>query len=110
MATSTSIARSCARWICATNTARLGDDLIAAGVAGYQVMGRLGQALITKDLARVFRPTGLIGAIGAAAAGARLLCLTEEETASALSLAANTAGGLNEWPHVGGDEMVFHAG
>ena len=87
-----------------------GDDLIAASVAGYQVMGRLGQALITKDLARVFRPTGLIGAIGAAAAGARLLHLTEEETASALSLAANTAGGLNEWPHVGGDEMFFHAG
>ena len=87
-----------------------GDDLIAGGVVGYQVMGRLGQALITKDLARLVRPTGLIGAIGAAAAGARLLRLSEDETASALSLAANTAGGLNEWPHVGGDEMFFHAG
>ena len=87
-----------------------GRDLIEAGVVGYQVMGRLGQALITKALARLFRPTGLIGAVGAAAAGARLLHLSEDETVSALALAANTAGGLNEWPHVGGDEMFFHAG
>lgn len=87
-----------------------GADLVAAGVVGYQVMGRLGQALITKDLARVFRPTGLIGAIGGAAAGARLLRLGEDETASALALAANTAAGLNEWPHTGGDDMFFHPG
>ena len=87
-----------------------GDDLIAAGVAGYQVMGRLGRALMTKELVRAFRPTGLIGAIGGAAAGARLLRLSEDETAAALALAANTAGGLNEWPQVGGDEMFFHAG
>ncbi len=87
-----------------------GDDLIAAGVAGYQVMGRLGRALMTKELVRAFRPTGLIGAIGGAAAGARLLRLSEDETAAALALAANTACGLNEWPQVGGDEMFFHAG
>lgn len=87
-----------------------GADFIAAGVAGYQVMARLGRALITKDLARMFRPTGLIGAIGAAAAGSRLLHLSQEETVSALALAANTAGGLNEWPHAGGDDMFFHAG
>src|SRR6267143_1033555 len=87
-----------------------GIDFLLSGVAGYQVMGRLGQALITKDVARAFRPTGLIGAVGAAAAGARLVRLSEDETVSALALAANTAGGLNEWPHVGGDEMYFHAG
>jgi 2-methylcitrate dehydratase PrpD len=87
-----------------------GADFIAAGVAGYQVMARVGRALITKDLARMFRPTGLIGAIGAAAAGSRLLRLNEEQTVSALALAANTAGGLNEWPHAGGDDMFFHAG
>jgi 2-methylcitrate dehydratase PrpD len=87
-----------------------GEDLIAAGVAGYQVMGRLGRALITKELARFFRPTGLVGAIGGAAAGARLLRLSEDETTAGLALAANTAAGLNEWPRVGGDEMFFHAG
>ncbi len=87
-----------------------GTELLSAGIIGYQVMARLGQALITPEVARKFRPTGLTGAIGAAAAGARLLRLTEDETVHALALAANTAGGLNEWPHAGGGEMFFHAG
>jgi 2-methylcitrate dehydratase PrpD len=87
-----------------------GRELVAAGVIGYQVMGRLGQALITKDVAQRFRPTGLVGAVGATAAGARLLRLSEDETVNALALAANTAGGLNEWPHSGGGEMFFHPG
>lgn len=87
-----------------------GEALLTSAVVGYQVMGRLGRALITKEVARLFRPTGLIGAVGGAAAGACLLGLTEDATASALGLAANTAGGLNEWPHVGGDDMFFHAG
>lgn len=92
------------------SSAATGADFIASGVAGYQVMARFGQALISKDVACVFRPTGLLGAIGGAAAGARLLRLTEEETASALALAANTAGGLNEWPRAGADDMFFHPG
>lgn len=87
-----------------------GRTLISSALAGYQVMARLGAALVTKELARRFRPTGLIGAVGGAAAGACLLGLTEDETVSALALAANTAGGLNEWPHTGGDDMFFHAG
>jgi 2-methylcitrate dehydratase PrpD len=87
-----------------------GRELIAAGVIGYQVMARLGQALITKDVAQRFRPTGLVGAVGATAAGARLLRLSEDETVHALALAANTAGGLNEWPRAGGGEMFFHPG
>ena len=70
----------------------------------------LGQALITKEVAQRFRPTGLVGAVGAAAAGARLLRLSEDETVNALALAANTAGGLNEWPRSGGGEMFFHPG
>jgi 2-methylcitrate dehydratase PrpD len=94
----------------AENTRASGEDFIAAGVAGYQVMARFGQALITKEVASVFRPTGLVGAIGGAAAGARLLRLTEDETTSALALAANTASGLNEWPREGSDDMFFHPG
>ena len=87
-----------------------GAELMTAAIIGYQVMARLGCALITREVARKFRPTGLTGAIGAAAAGARLLRLSEDETVHALALAANTAGGLNEWPYAGGGEMFFHAG
>jgi len=47
-----------------------GADFIAAAAAGYQVMGRLGHAVINRDVAQRFRPTGLFGATGAAAAGA----------------------------------------
>jgi 2-methylcitrate dehydratase PrpD len=87
-----------------------GRALVAAGVVGYQVMGRIGQALVTREVAQRFRPTGLVGALGGAAAGARLLRLSEDETVNALALAANTAGGLNEWPRAGGGEMFFHPG
>jgi len=87
-----------------------GRGFLAAGVVGYQVMARVGQALITREVAQRFRPTGLVGAVGGAAAGARLLRLSEDETANALALAANTAGGLNEWPRSGGGEMFFHPG
>ena len=36
--------------------------------------------------------------------------MDEVQTASALSLAANMAGGLNQWPATGADEMFFEAG
>jgi 2-methylcitrate dehydratase PrpD len=87
-----------------------GKTFIDAVLVGYQVMARLGRALITRDIARTFRPTGLIGAIAAAAAGARIRGLNEDETVSAIALAANTASGLNEWPRTGGSEMYFHPG
>ncbi len=87
-----------------------GSTFTDAVIVGYQVMARLGRALVTRELARTFRPTGLIGAIAGAAAGARVRGLSVDETVSAIALAANTASGLNEWPHTGGSEMFFHPG
>lgn len=87
-----------------------GRQLLAAIVAGYEVGARLGRALMDAELARLRRPTGLTGPIGAAAAGALLLGLDEAQTTSALALAANTTAGLNEWGHTGGSEMFFHPG
>jgi hypothetical protein len=49
-----------------------GADLLAAAITGYEIGGRVGRRLMTADLARVFRPTGLVGPLAAAAAGARL--------------------------------------
>lgn len=87
-----------------------GEDFLAAGVVGYEVGARVGRALFDADLAAKIRPTGTVGAIGAAAAGARLLGLTREQTVAAIGFAANCAGGVNEWPWVGGTEVFFHAG
>ena len=44
-----------------------------AAVVGYEAGGRIGRALIDAELARLFRPTGLVGPIAAALAAAALL-------------------------------------
>lgn len=84
-----------------------GGDLLRAAVIGYEAGCRIGRALFDADLARLFRPTGLTAPLGASLAAARLLDFDAEQAISALSLAANTVGGLNQWPHHGGSEMYF---
>ncbi len=81
-----------------------------AAIAGYEIGGRVGRALMTPEMARLFRPTGLIGPLSGTLAGALLLGLDRETTVNALALAINSAGGLNEWPHSGADDMYFHPG
>lgn len=87
-----------------------GSKFIAAAIAGYEVGGRMGRALVTPEFARTFRPTGFTGPFASAAASAHLLELDEAATGSALSLAANMVAGQNQWPHTGADEMFFEAG
>jgi len=87
-----------------------GRDFITAGIAGYETGAKIGRALITPEFARFFRPTGFTGPLAAAVAGSRLLSLDAERTARALGFAANTTGGLNQWPHEGSDDMFFHPG
>ncbi|HZP94157.1 MAG TPA: MmgE/PrpD family protein [Burkholderiales bacterium] len=87
-----------------------GRDFIAATAVGYEVGGQIGRAVMDAELARVFRPTGITGPVGAAAAGARLLGLRAEQATSAVAIGANTVVGFNQWAHTGGSEMFFHAG
>jgi len=87
-----------------------GPEFLRAAIIGYEVGGRLGRKVMTPEVARLFRPTGLVGPYAAAAAGAIALGLGEEETIAALALAGNCSAGLNEWPHNGADEMYFHPG
>ncbi|MDQ0473233.1 MmgE/PrpD family protein [Labrys wisconsinensis] len=87
-----------------------GRTFTAAAVVGYEVGGRIGRALVTPEFARTFRPTGFTGPLAAAAAVSHALGFDAAQAASALSLAANLAGGLNQWPHSGADEMFFEAG
>lgn len=87
-----------------------GRDFLAAAVAGYEVGGQVGRAVMDAEVAKIHRPTGITGPVAAAAAGARLLGLSIEQTTSAIALGANTTVGFNQWAHTGGSEMFFHAG
>jgi len=94
----------------AERTRASGADFLAALVAGYEVGGRIGRMVMDSDVTKIFRPTGITGPIGAAAAGAKLLRLDADRTVTALALGANCAAGYNEWAATGGSEMFFHTG
>lgn len=87
-----------------------GRELLTAAVVGYEAGAALGRALMTAELARLFRPTGLLGPVAAAVAVGHLRGLSAEAMASAISLAVNCAAGLNQWPVSGGSDMYFHVG
>ncbi|WP_186417352.1 MmgE/PrpD family protein [Bosea sp. CS1GBMeth4] len=89
---------------------RSGAAMLEAALVGYEGGARLGRALFDADLARLFRPTGTVGPIGGALAGAVMLGLDEDGAVCALGLAANMSGGLNQWPHTGAGDMYFHPG
>jgi len=65
-----------------------------AYIAALQIQGRIGQGLNPPHRKRGWHATATTGALGAAAATARLLRLDAEQAAMALSLATSTAGGF----------------
>jgi 2-methylcitrate dehydratase PrpD len=85
-----------------------GATFLTAAVIGYETGAQIGRALFNADLARLYRPTGLVAPLGAALAGSFALGLGEDAATSAMAIAANTSSGLNEWPRAGGSEMCFH--
>lgn len=91
-------------------TALSGATFLAAAIIGYETGAQIGRALFNADLARLYRPTGLVAPLGAALAGSYALGLGEDAATSAIAIAANTSSGLNEWPRAGGSEMYFHPG
>jgi len=72
-----------------------GTELLTAVVAGYEMSLRLAAAINPAHYA-VWHTTGTVGAFGAAAASARALGLTAEQTAGAFGLAGTQAAGLWE--------------
>jgi 2-methylcitrate dehydratase PrpD len=87
-----------------------GADILGAIAVGYEVMCRLGRTLVTPSSTVIFRPTGILGPIGAAAAAARLLGLDATRAQHAISLACNTSAGLSAWADTGTDELSLHSG
>lgn len=89
-----------------------GEQLLKSLVAGYNMAGALGAAVRHAGLCNPhFRPSGIIGAFGSAAAGIVGDSEIDKATAvSALSLGVNMAAGLNEWAWAGGTEIYTHMG
>ncbi len=70
------------------------QDCLDAYIVALQIQGRIGQGLNPPHRKRGWHATATTGALGAAAATARLLHLDATQAAMALSLATSTAGGF----------------
>lgn len=73
---------------------RSGADFLLAMAAGYEVGLRVGICAGVSHSTSGFHVTGTVGVFSAAAAAARLLHLSAEQTAHALGIAATQAAGL----------------
>jgi len=71
-----------------------GAALIAAFVAGYETLCRVGALVAPGHYARGYHATATVGGFGAAAGCARLLGLDAAATAAALGIAGTQAAGL----------------
>lgn len=91
-------------------TCASGGDLLAAIISGYEIALRIGRDHAADLSLRGFRTTPIYGAFGAAAACARVLQLTAEQTAHALSTVTHSAGALREFADAGTDDYPFQVG
>src|SRR5690349_10902413 len=88
-----------------------GRDLIAAFVAGNEVMIRIGRATGHTNEARGFHAPGTTGPFGAAVACGRLLGLDAARMTNAIGIAGSLAGGLLEFAKGdGGTVKRLHLG
>jgi 2-methylcitrate dehydratase PrpD len=85
-----------------------GAEVIAALVAGHETCCRIGVLTSPGHYAAGFHATGTIGAIGAAAASARLLGADAETCAHAMGIAVTQAAGLKSM--MGTMAKPMHAG
>mgnify|MGYP002624016546 CR=1 FL=1 len=85
-----------------------GAELLAAFLLGVEVACRVGRAVMPAHYDAGWHATGTLGAIGAAAAAARLLGLDAERTAWALGIAATQPVGLRV--HFGSMTKSLHPG
>ncbi len=84
------------------------EAMIDGYIVGLQIMGRVGQAVNPFHRNRGWHATATLGAIGAAAGCARLLGLSAEQTAHAISMSTSRAGGFMS--QFGSETKPLHAG
>jgi 2-methylcitrate dehydratase PrpD len=87
---------------------RTGQDMLVAYVAGYETWAELVRRDVPLYHQKGFHPTGIFGAVGAAAACAKLRRLDAERTAIAIALGASQASGIMS--NFGTMTKPFHAG
>ncbi len=83
------------------------DAVCAAYVAGFEIMGRIGEIIGDEHYAKGFHATASIGTLGATVACANLLRLDAKQTADAIGLAVAQAAGSRE--NFGTDAKSFQA-
>lgn len=83
------------------------DAVAAAFVVGFEVMGRMGEAIGDEHYAKGFHATATIGVLGTTVACANLLGLSAQRTADAIGLAVAQAAGSRE--NFGTDAKSFQA-
>ena len=87
-----------------------GPVLIEAVIAGYEVICRVGDAFLGTQYHEGFHPTGTCGVFGAAAAAAKILHLTPQQTVWAFGVAGTQASGIEEWKTDGSWIKRMHPG
>jgi 2-methylcitrate dehydratase PrpD len=85
-----------------------GSDLMVAYHVGVEAECKIAEAIAPRHYEDGFHTTGTCGALGAAAAAARVSGLDRAQTLRALGIAASEAGGLRE--NFGTMTKPFHAG
>jgi 2-methylcitrate dehydratase PrpD len=83
-----------------------GRELLAAIVAGVEVMFRIGNATLHTPEHVGFHAPGLTGPFGSAAACASLMRLSADATANAFGIAGSFAGGLLAFAKAGSGGMI----
>lgn len=71
-----------------------GKELLTAVALGYEVGVRISRSISPSHASRGYHPTGTCGSFGATVTAAKLMGLTESQTASALGIAGLQAAGI----------------
>jgi 2-methylcitrate dehydratase PrpD len=87
------------------------DRLLRAVVVGYDAVAAIGAAMKTPQLARRgWRPSGVFGPFGSAAAVSAVLGHDYPTTLSALAIAGNLGAGTREWATAGSTDIYVQNG
>ena len=91
-------------------TGASGAEVLAAAVAGYEVVARLGLLASGQFQNRGFHPTAVLGIFGAVAVASRLMRVGPSVGLNAAGLAGSMASGLMEYLSDGSSAKQMHPG